>query len=247
MAGDFLALLVVVCAAAAYRYVSALKRRAASTAAELARAQRDLMQLSARLSRELHDEIGQALALVEIEISQTAKLLPLKPEAAADRLRRAKEIAARAVESLRDISVLLRPALPEDVGLVPALQFQLDDFLRRTGIDGEFSAHCVPDELPEAVKTCVYRTVQEALHNCEKHSGAAKVRVSVRQVANSLTAEVEDNGRGFVPSQTAGLGLIGIRERVAAAGGAVTVDTAPGQGARIAISIPLAPARQVAV
>jgi signal transduction histidine kinase len=100
--------------------------------------------------------------------------------------------------------------------------------------------------LPDSVKTCVYRVVQEALHNCEKHAGARNVRVAVRQLPDCLVAEIEDDGRGFqlneqrMPSKPRGLGLLGIRERVAIAGGTLVVDSAPGQGTRIGMRLPLA-------
>jgi len=254
------AVLTFVVARVAFGHWESLERQSENNYAEVERARRELQQLSARLleieeegrrrlSRELHDEIGQSLALLQIEIAQALKILPAQSAAARERLQRAGEMAERTVETVRHISVLLRPALLDDLGLAPALQFQLDDFVRRSGIRGEFVSESVADELPDAVKTCVYRTVQEALHNCEKHSGAAKVRVSVRQFTDSLVAEVEDNGRGFalnrqrMPSGTSGLGLLGIRERVAAAGGSLMIDAAPAQGARIAIRIPLAPPR----
>jgi len=238
-------------------HAAALERHAETSTAEAERVRRELRQLSARLieteeeakrrlSRELHDEIGQALALLQIEISQARKMLPARPAAASDCLQRAEKTAERAVETIRNISVLLRPALLDDLGLVPALRSQLDDFLRRSGMEGQFSAEGVAAELPETVETCVFRTVQEALHNCEKHSGAGKVRVSVRQLSGSLVAEIEDDGRGFAldrqrtPAGT-GLGLLGMRERVAAAGGTLAIDSTPGRGARIAIHIPLPP------
>jgi signal transduction histidine kinase len=125
------------------------------------------------------------------------------------------------------------------------LQFQLEEFLRRSGIACDFVEQGVSDHLPDAVKTCVFRVVQEALHNCEKHSAATRVRVTVRQLPDCLTAEVEDNGRGFagnpqgMPSKDAGLGLLGIRERAAIAGGSLTIDSAPGQGTRIALRVPV--------
>jgi len=164
----------------------------------------ELQQLSARLleveedgrrklSRELHDEIGQTLALLQIEISHAAAT----PEPSRERLERARALAERSVQSIRNMSVLLRPALLDDLGLVPALQFLLEDFLRRSGVACEFKEQDVEERLPDSVKTCVYRVVQEALHNCEKHSGASKVRVSVRQFPEWLVAEVEDDGRGF--------------------------------------------------
>jgi signal transduction histidine kinase len=142
--------------------------------------------------------------------------------------------------------VLLRPALLDDLGLTPALQYQLEDFLRRSGIVCEFTEDGVADDLPDHVKTCVYRVMQEALHNCEKHSGASRVRVAVRQTAETLTLEVEDNGRGFVYSPQAqlangaGLGLLGMRERASLAGGSLAVESTIGRGTRIVLAIPLA-------
>jgi signal transduction histidine kinase len=241
------------------RHAENMERQAELHYAEVEQARHELQQLSARLleieeegrrqlSRELHDEIGQTLALLQIEISRVQALLPLQPEAARDRLRRARELAERTVQTIRNISVLLRPTLLDDLGLAPALQFQLEEFLRRSGIACEFVEEGVSDQLPDVVKTCVYRVVQEALHNCEKHAGAASVRVVVRQLPDCLTAEIEDDGRGFqvngqgMPSRTSGLGLLGIRERVAIAGGSLAIDSAPGHGTRIALRIPLAAA-----
>jgi len=234
------------------RHAENLERQTERHLAEVEEARRELQQLSARLleieeegrrhlSRELHDEIGQTLALLQIEISHVQALLPAQPEAARDRLRRARDLAARTVQTVRNISVLLRPTLLDDLGLAPALHFQLEDFLRRSGIACDFVEEGVSDRLPDAVKTCVYRVVQEALHNCEKHSGASSVRVAVRQLPDCLLAEIEDNGRGFLSGQRRkGLGLLGIRERAAAAGGTLIIDSAPGRGTRIALRIPLA-------
>jgi len=254
----FSLLLSFVVARLSLRHAENLERQAERHYAEVEQTKRELQQLSARLleieeegrrrlSRELHDEIGQTLALLQIEISHAQALLAAQPQAARERLQRARELAERTVQTVRNISVLLRPALLDDLGLVPALQFQLEDFLRRSGIACEFVEQDVADQLPDHVKTCVYRVVQEALHNCEKHSRAKKVRVVVRQLPDCLAAEVEDDGCGFalneqrMPSKDTGLGLLGIRERAAIAGGSLVIDSAPGQGARIALRIPLAP------
>jgi len=251
-------LLSFVVARLSLRHSENLERRAERNYAEVVEAKRELQELSARLleveeegrrhlARELHDEIGQTLALLQIEISHAQGMLAAQPQAARERLERARELAERTVQTVRNISVLLRPALLDDLGLVPALQFQLEDFLQRSGIACEFVEQDVADHLPDPVKTCVYRVVQEALHNCEKHSGAGKVRVAVRQLPDCLLAEIEDDGRGFalndqrMPSKNKGLGLLGIRERAAIAGGALEIDSAPGRGARIALRIPLAP------
>ena len=236
------------------RHAVNLERKADEHFAQVEQAKGELQQLSARLleieeegrrklSRELHDEIGQTLALLQIEISHAQALAAGPPAPLKARLERARELAERTVQTIRNISVLLRPALLDDLGLVPALQFQLEDFLRRSGIQCEFIEDGVADHLPDAVKTCVYRVVQEALHNCEKHSGAGKVRVSVRQYPECLVTEIEDDGRGFQidAHRGTGLGLLGIRERAANAGGTLVIDSAPGRGARIALRIPLQP------
>jgi len=245
-------LLSFVLALLSIRHAENLERAAERQYSEVEQTKRELQRLSARLleveedgrrklSRELHDEIGQTLALLQIEISHAAAT----PAESRERLERARALAERSVQSVRDMSVLLRPALLDDLGLVPALQFLLEDFLRRSGMACEFTEQDVEDQLPDSVKTCVYRVVQEALHNCEKHSGASKVRVSVRQFPNWLAAEVEDDGRGFraggnrIPPRDAGLGLLGMRERAGIAGGALTIDSAPGAGTRIALRIPL--------
>lgn len=238
------------------RHAESLERRAEQHFNEVELARRELQQLSARLleieeegrrrlSRELHDEIGQSLALLEIEMSHAQNLLGSDPRLVKDRLARARELAKKTVQTIRNISVLLRPAMLDDLGLVPALQFQLEDFLRRSGIACDFVEKDVADHLPDPVKTCVYRVIQEALHNAEKHSGATRVSVKVQQMPDCLLAEVHDNGRGFdvrqgtAATRGGGLGLLGIRERVAAASGSLTIDSVPGGGTRIAIRIPL--------
>ena len=245
------------------RHSDNLERKAQQHFNEVEQARSELQQLSARLldieeegrrrlSRELHDEIGQALALLQIEISHAAAQSGPIPESMRVRLERSRALIERTVQTVRNLSVLLRPALLDDLGLVPALQFQLEDFLRRSGIACEFVENGVSDGLPDSIKTCVYRIIQEALHNAEKHSGATRVKVAVKQNGERLTAEVVDNGCGFTvdpqgrPFRNNGLGLLGMRERAANNGGTLTIDSAPGRGTRIALVIPAAALPQAA-
>ena len=268
VAGVLLCLVVV---RLSLRYAENLEQQAERHYAAVEQAKGELQQLSARLleieeegkrrlSRELHDEIGQTLALLQIEISRALTWPGSHSDALQDSLARAHELAERTVQTIRNMALLLRPALLDDLGLAPALQFLLEDFLRRSHIATEFVDHGVADQFPDTVKTCVFRVLQEALHNCEKHSGATSVRVAVRQFPDLLLLEVDDNGRGFalnsqgMPLKTSGLGLLGIRERAANCGGTLTIDSAPGRGTRIVLRVPLAvmqasvPApRQVAV
>jgi signal transduction histidine kinase len=238
------------------RHADHMERKAERHYAEVEEARSELKQLSARLleieeegrrrlSRELHDEIGQTLALLQIEITHAAATAGGDPEVHRARLSRARALTERTVQTIRNMSVLLRPALLDDLGLVPALQFQLEDFIRRSNIACEFVDERVAAELPDTVKTCVYRIVQEALHNAEKHSGAKLVKVAVRQYPDRLVAEIEDNGCGFSlneqgrPARSTGLGLLGMRERAAIAGGSLNIESAPGRGTRILLTIPL--------
>jgi signal transduction histidine kinase len=255
-------LLSILVARISLRHSDNMERKAERHFAEVEQARHELKLLSARLleieeedrrrlSRELHDEIGQTLALLQIEISHAAAMAGGPSEAQRARLDRARGLAERTVQTIRNMSLLLRPTLLDDLGLAPALQFQLEDFLRRSGIACEFVEDGVAEDLPDPVKTCVYRVAQEALHNAEKHSGATRVKVSVRQFADRLVAEIEDNGSGFAldaqgrPARTRGLGLLGIRERAALAGGSVTIDSAPGRGTRIVLLIPMPLAKPV--
>ena len=259
-------MLSVLVAVISIRHSDHLADKAEKHYAEVEQAKGELQRLSARLleveeedrrrlARELHDEIGQSLALLQIEVSRAQSALAGRSADLPERLDRARALAEQTVGTIRDISVLLRPTILDDLGLAPALQFQIEHFLRRSGIACEYVEENVSDLLPDAVKTCVYRVVQEALHNCEKHSGAGKVRVAVQQRPGWLQVEVRDDGRGFplnekgMPSGTTGLGLLGIRERAAIVGGAVEIDSAPGRGTHISLRIPVkdSPAPSVSI
>ncbi|MFB3829149.1 MAG: sensor histidine kinase [Bryobacteraceae bacterium] len=237
------------------RYTDNLERETQRQYSEVARAKGDLRELSAklleiqeeerrRLSRGLHDELGQTLTALRIEVSHA--LSRAATAEVRERLERARALAERCVQTVRDISLVLRPALLDDLGLAPALQWQVEDFGRRSGITGEFIEEGVQERLPDVVKTCVYRVVQEALNNCEKHSGASKAFVSVRQAAGRLSVEVRDDGRGFevdrnnMPARGEGLGLLGMRERAARLGGSLAIESAPGRGVRVLLEVPVA-------
>jgi len=249
-------LLSVFVAVVSVRHSDHLADTAERHYAEVEQARSELQRLSARLleveeegrrqlARELHDEIGQALALLQIEISRAQSASAAGQPGLPERLERARTLAEQTVQTIRNISLLLRPALLDDLGLAPALQFQVEHFLRRSGIACEYVEENVSDRLPDSVKTCVYRVVQEALHNCEKHSGATRVRVTIQQFPGVLKLEVTDDGRGFqinrkgMPTVTTGLGLLGIRERAAIVAGSLEIDAAPGRGTRLALQIPI--------
>jgi signal transduction histidine kinase len=238
------------------RYAERLEQEAQDRFAEVSDAKLQLEHLSARLmevqeeertrlSRELHDEIVQNLAVLKMEIRE-AQALATRGSDAREPLARARKLADTTVQEVRNISVLLRPSLLDDLGLGPALQWQTEEFTRRTGVPCTLKGE-VADDLPDAVKTCVYRVTQEALRNCEKHSRATDVCVTVTEGQDSLEVVVEDNGTGFAVDRArrpTSLGVLGMKERASALGGVLQTSNRPNGGAMVRLSVPLARVQQ---
>jgi signal transduction histidine kinase len=198
-----------------------------------------------RLSRELHDEIGQIMTALRMEISHAQALLDTASTVRVkERLGRARDLADRTVKMVRNISLLLRPSLLDDLGLGPALQREAETFRERTGIRCDFEEQGLSQSQPEPINTCVYRVVQEALNNCQKHSAASRVRVSAKYQPGEILVRIEDNGKGFeldkegAPRQSGCLGLLGMRERASLLGGALELESAPGSGTRVTLRLP---------
>ncbi|HLJ80009.1 MAG TPA: ATP-binding protein [Ktedonobacterales bacterium] len=210
----------------------------------------EVKQLSARLveahenerrsiSRELHDEVGQALTGVLVEM---ANLSTLVRTGAHDALQTKADEIKKEVENsigvVRNMALLLRPSMLDDLGLVPALQWQAREVSRRGGIWVKVAAEDVSEQLPEEHKTAVYRVVQEALHNCVRHAGARNVKVSVRQAEKRLFLRIDDDGKGFDAAQK-GMGLVGMQERVRNLDGSFVVESEAGKGTSIQVELPL--------
>jgi signal transduction histidine kinase len=217
--------------------------------------QRELQDLSFRLSRaheeerktigrELHDEIGQALTAIKMNVALAQRNL-LNPERAQALLEEAHSIADETVTEVRDLSQLLRPTLLEDLGLVQALHSHLRDYSRRTGIRADFVQENLVDPLPPELAVCIYRIVQEALTNIAKHAQASSCQVLLRGLSRSVQVVIEDNGKGFradpwpFDDRTTGVGLRGMKERVHALEGTFRVETSPGKGTQLRIELPL--------
>jgi signal transduction histidine kinase len=139
------------------------------------------------------------------------------------------------------MALLLRPSMLDDLGLVAALQWHAREISKRTGLLVDVVDDHFADTLPEEHKTCVYRVVQEALHNCANHAHARKVRVVLRENSDHLTLSIEDDGIGFDPRRNRGLGMLGMQERATRLGGSFKVESSPGHGTRIRVDLPLAP------
>ena len=137
------------------------------------------------------------------------------------------------------MALLLRPSMLDDLGLIPALEWQAREVARSANIRVNVAAEGVPDDLPGPHKTCIYRIVQEALHNCARHSGASMVRITVKNGSDAIHVMVQDDGCGFKPETERGLGLLGMQERVTNLGGSFEIDSHIGRGTLLAIALPL--------
>jgi len=223
-----------------------LETRAQHRFEEVAEARGQLTELSARLvqaqeserraiSRELHDEVGQSLSAVLIELRNLSTRLT-RPEDR-NQAESIKSLVENTIRVVRNMALLLRPSMLDDLGLVPALKWQAREVSKRTGMDVSVAAD-VADDLPDDYKTCIYRVVQEALHNSSNHARASSVRVRVQQENRGLLLSIQDDGRGFDATHVKGMGLLGIQERVARLGGKCEVHSEPGTGTVINIELP---------
>jgi signal transduction histidine kinase len=227
-----------------------LERRAHSQYREVVEARQQLEQLSARLvqaqederralSRELHDEVGQALSAVLVELRNLSVSSAIRSdEQSFGHVETVKSLVENSVRVVRNMALLLRPSMLDDLGLVPALRWQAREVSKRTSMEVSVAAELASDDLPDEFKTCIYRVVQEALHNCSGHADATRVQIRVQQQPGRLALSIQDDGQGFDVRQTKGLGLLGIEERVARLGGKCEIHSEPGSGTIVAIELP---------
>ena len=141
------------------------------------------------------------------------------PETVAAKAAEIKHEVENSIGVVRNMALLLRPSMLDDLGLVPALQWQAREISKRSGIWVTVDAASVSEDLPEEHKTSSARIVQEALHNCVQHASARHARVAVQQQAESLRLAIEDDGKGFDAQHERGMGLLGIKERAGNLGG----------------------------
>ena len=223
--------------------------------AEVARNRQELRHLSGRLvrvqederrtiARELHDEIGQALTAVDVELS-VAERASASDGRAAEAIKEARMVTQRALGGVRDLSQLLRPSMLDDFGLPETLKWYLRKFSDRTGVRTELIEERLTERLPMDVEVCVYRAIQEAVTNVSRHARATACHVFVQRLASSIVVTVEDDGVGLpsavgvIGDRRGGLGLVGIRERVSDLGGAFRIEGNGGKGTRLTIELPL--------
>ncbi len=231
-------------------YIVRLDRQTRARYIELARSRHALQQLSARLvdaqeterraiSRELHDEVGQSLGALLVDIGRLSNTLSgERPEVKAQ-LDSLKSVAERTFQTVRNIALLLRPSMLDDLGLAAALEWQGREVSRRSEIEVSVESENVPEDLPDEYKIYIYRLVQEALNNAVRHSGARNAKVVVERRAKSIVVRVSDDGCGFDAGRSRGMGILGMEERVKRLGGTLRVESQPGKGATVTAELPV--------
>jgi signal transduction histidine kinase len=216
----------------------------ASQRAELERLSMKLMAAQEderrRIARELHDEVGQALGAIKLELALVERDAP---QPLGPRLMEARAIVDGALESVRELSRLVHPMMLDDLGLEDATASYLQHFMRRTGIRTELHVSNLDKRFAPQLEVCAYRIVQEAVTNVGRHAAATACQVRLERQPDALRVTVEDDGTGFTPADAeaprAGLGLVGLRERVTDLGGFFEVTSAIGHGTRVSAALPL--------
>jgi signal transduction histidine kinase len=192
------------------------------------------------LSRELHDQVGQMLTGLRMELASIARIHADAESEVSLRIARAKGTVEQTLRIVRNIAMLLRPSMLDDLGLVPALAWLLKEAARTSGFEIHSDIDPAVDRLPDAHRTCVYRVVQEALTNALRHSGARHVEVSLKSQGAWVIGAIADDGHGFDRRvrKDHGLGLLGMEERVREAGGSIRIESSPGAGTRVEFRLP---------
>jgi signal transduction histidine kinase len=240
----------------AARYAGRLERRIREQHLQERQHKRELQRLSAELvqaqenerrtiGRDLHDEIGQALMTIKLDLGAIERSGQVSG-ATAHALAEARSTTDHAIQSVRDLSQLLHPAILDQFGLVVTLEAYVRGFSQRTGIETALVQDRMEGRIASGLEIAVYRVVQEALTNVSKHAQAKSCRVYLHRLPYSFLVTVEDDGTGFDQArldgkdERPGVGLVGVRERVARLGGTFRLDTNVGKGTRLTIELPMA-------
>lgn len=234
-------------------YASRLEARLRVQMERDARMSRELQESAAKLigaqeeerrtiARELHDEVGQVLTAIKVELSVAQRQIEAEGGSAAP-LAEVQTITDGALKTVRNLSQLLHPATLDDLGLAAAIDSSLRGLARRQEIRAELHQKGILDRLPREIELAAYRIVQEAITNVGKHANATQCHVHLTHYPDRLLIEVEDDGVGFVedtdrPIIARGLGLISVRERASRLGGTFNILSTPGHGTRLIVSLP---------
>jgi signal transduction histidine kinase len=205
-----------------------------------------------RISRELHDEIAQTLTGINVQLANLKAATTTNAKGLQRKIGSTQRLVEKSVDIVHRFARNLRPTLLDDLGLIPALHSFMKDFTKRTGIRIHLTAFSSDrsDHLESAKRTALYRVAQEALTNVARHAHANCVNVTIQKLAQFITMEITDNGRGFevdrvlIAKGNNRLGVLGMRERVQMVGGQFDLKSTPGTGTTIRAQIPVGKGRR---
>jgi len=195
----------------------------------------------ARIARELHDELGQALTGLKMDLAQLVTQLAPEQLGAIGQADAMKALIESTVASVRRIATDLRPLMLDDLGLLATIEWLVNDFSKRTGIAVELTLPEAEFDLDPQVSTALFRVLQESLTNVARHAGASRVRIMLSGTESDVKLTVDDNGKGFgaaLEGTPKTFGLLGMRERAAMLGGELTVHSKPGAGTSVVMIVP---------
>lgn len=196
-----------------------------------------------RISRDLHDDINQRLALLAMEIEAVERQLSSSPVHVGRAVRAIQDRVVELSEDVRHLAYQFHPSILDDLGLSIALQRLVDDFTVRSNVRGSFGHNNLPGVVPQEIATCLYRVAQESLNNVARHAQASRVDVELTRSQSWLTVTITDDGVGFDSEQSQhgqhGLGLLSMKERVALVHGALQIISAVGTGTRVQVVVPV--------
>jgi len=201
------------------------------------------------ISRELHDQIAQTLTGINVRLASLKTEDTLNNKGLQKKISSTQRLVEKSVDIVHRFARELRPAVLDDLGLVPALHSFMKSFATRTGVRPSLTAFAAVEQLDTAKRTVLYRVAQEALTNVGRHAQASRVDVSIQKLRGDVRMEIKDNGKSFNVERTLHanggkrLGLLGMRERLEMVGGSFSVESAPGNGTTIQAQIPLADVR----
>jgi len=197
-----------------------------------------------RISRELHDLVAQTLTAINVHLANLKKEAAQNARGLKQNITRTQKLVERSVDKVHRFARELRPAVLDDLGLIPALRSLAESFAEDTGIRVNMTASAKVEELTNDRRTVLYRVAQEALTNVARHAQARNVTVDIRELPNAIRMRIDDNGRAFDVERllhsrkSKRMGLLGMRERVEMVGGTFTIDSAPGKGTTLVARVP---------
>ena len=202
-----------------------------------------------KISRELHDVIAQTLTSINVRLAALKKEAALNTKGLERNIARTQQLVERSVHTVHRFARELRPAVLDDLGLVPALHAFMKSFREQTGIRVSLSAPAAVNQLNGDKRTVLFRVAQEALTNVARHAQASQAEVRIQKLDGAICMRIRDDGKGFQTAlvlhakRNKRLGLLGMRERLEMVGGNITIESAPGRGTTIQAQVPLADVR----